>query len=352
MRHVTTLFVALDMLIPHLNNGNVALVQAAFLVIIEAVRFVGGALRQFVLDDKGCVAILAWGLPRAAHGAEDDADRAIKCALGLQHGLHEVLREEGAVGKAVSGPCFGIAAGEAYVGLVGATQRCEYAMMGPSVNLSARLMGKAAPWQVLIDEVAKNNALLANPNMVFRAHPPVQAKGYDKEVPVFVPQVGRRLLTHSNTQRSLLSEFTESWGRMELRVQMVGKVASVLADSPEGLMIDFPFNALVGIVDRLKIANYAEAKSAVQVLQGSRCFRLLSRGAERGHMCCSFIVREIQRWVLGLLPEEQIASVKELYSLWVNGLFDRLASRNDLQKRRASSTEAQRRLNVQERGES
>ena len=33
--------------------------------------------RQFVLDDKGCVAILAWGLPRAAHGRGQDASRAI-----------------------------------------------------------------------------------------------------------------------------------------------------------------------------------------------------------------------------------------------------------------------------------
>lgn len=37
----------------------------------------------------------------------------------------------------------GITSGKAYCGLVGSPLRHEYAVMGPSTNLSARLMGKA-----------------------------------------------------------------------------------------------------------------------------------------------------------------------------------------------------------------
>ena len=39
----------------------------------------------------------------------------------------------------------GITSGKAYCGLVGSPLRHEYAVMGPSTNLSARLMGKAKP---------------------------------------------------------------------------------------------------------------------------------------------------------------------------------------------------------------
>lgn len=38
----------------------------------------------------------------------------------------------------------GITTGQVYCGFVGASKRCEYAMMGCSVNLSARLMASAS----------------------------------------------------------------------------------------------------------------------------------------------------------------------------------------------------------------
>ena len=46
----------------------------------------------------------------------------------------------------------GIATGQAFCGLVGSAQRCEYAMMGSSVNLAARLMGSCAPNEIRVDE--------------------------------------------------------------------------------------------------------------------------------------------------------------------------------------------------------
>ncbi|CAN0426081.1 unnamed protein product, partial [Ectocarpus sp. 8 AP-2014] len=41
------------------------------------------------------------------------------------------------------GASIGITTGQVYCGFVGASKRCEYAMMGCSVNLSARLMASA-----------------------------------------------------------------------------------------------------------------------------------------------------------------------------------------------------------------
>lgn len=43
----------------------------------------------------------------------------------------------------------GITSGKAYCGEVGSPLRHEYAVMGPSTNLSARLMGKAKPGKYL-----------------------------------------------------------------------------------------------------------------------------------------------------------------------------------------------------------
>ncbi len=45
----------------------------------------------------------------------------------------------------------GITAGTVYCGYVGTERRCEYAMMGTSVNLSARLMSAAPPDTICVD---------------------------------------------------------------------------------------------------------------------------------------------------------------------------------------------------------
>ncbi len=61
-------------------------------------------------------------------------------------------------------------------------------MVGPSVNLAARLMGKAKPWQVLVEETVHDAALIADSSWIFHPQPPVKAKGYDHMVAVFVPE--------------------------------------------------------------------------------------------------------------------------------------------------------------------
>ncbi len=45
----------------------------------------------------------------------------------------------------------GITAGTVYCGYVGTERRCEYAMMGTSVNLSARLMSAAPLDTICVD---------------------------------------------------------------------------------------------------------------------------------------------------------------------------------------------------------
>merc|ERR1712118_363683 len=115
--------------------------------------------------------------------------------------------------------------------------------MGPSVNLAARLMGKAKPWQVLVEECVHDKALSVETTWRFTSHAAVNAKGYDE---------------------------------------------------------DFPMLALVNIVNTQKIATYAEAKQAVTQLQDSRFFRLF-RGTQRGNPSCAWAVDEVHQWVLALV---------------------------------------------------
>jgi Adenylate and Guanylate cyclase catalytic domain len=78
----------------------------------------------------------------------------------------------------------GATMGNAYCGVVGGILRHEYAVLGPSVNLAARLMASSANPGVLVDDAIRR---LADRSHGFKALTPVNAKGYSKPVAIFEP---------------------------------------------------------------------------------------------------------------------------------------------------------------------
>lgn len=74
--------------------------------------------------------------------------------------------------------------GRAYCGVVGGISRHEYAVLGPCVNLSARLMCSACNPGILVDN---NVRLRAKTEFTFNSLHPVTAKGYANPVPIFEP---------------------------------------------------------------------------------------------------------------------------------------------------------------------
>lgn len=74
--------------------------------------------------------------------------------------------------------------GRAYCGVVGGLTRHEYAVLGPSVNLAARLMSSPRNPGILVDNAVR---LLADQSYAFNALAPVRAKGYPEPVPIYEP---------------------------------------------------------------------------------------------------------------------------------------------------------------------
>jgi hypothetical protein len=102
------------------------------------------------------------------------AERAIPFTTTVQTLLRTELDVECQIGATF---------GEAYCGIVGGVTRHEYAVLGPSVNLAARLMGSPMNTGFLVDDAIKQKA----GSRQFRALPPVKAKGYSEPVPIFEP---------------------------------------------------------------------------------------------------------------------------------------------------------------------
>lgn len=78
----------------------------------------------------------------------------------------------------------GATLGKVYCGVVGSLTRHEYSVMGPSVNLAARLLSKSNHPGILVDDNIRREAMDWG---TFCAFPAMKAKGYSYLVPVFQP---------------------------------------------------------------------------------------------------------------------------------------------------------------------
>jgi class 3 adenylate cyclase len=134
---------------------------------------VQGHLRQFILDDKGLVLICTFGL-RGSTFPDMVAQRALPFSLSIHSALEKDLGVKSTVGATL---------GRVYCGVVGGLERHEFAVLGPSVNLAARLMASDKNPGVLVDKTVR----LLTTKIFFKPLPAVTAKGYEEPVPVFEP---------------------------------------------------------------------------------------------------------------------------------------------------------------------
>jgi len=128
-----------------------------------------GSLNQFIVDDKGTIMVMAFGLPPLTH--EDDPARGVQAALDMQAALRSLGKRS----------AIGLATGRVFCGALGNTQRRQYAVIGDAVNLSARLM-EAAPDDCLCDPATYQ---AARARFDFETLPPLTLKGKADRVAVY-----------------------------------------------------------------------------------------------------------------------------------------------------------------------
>jgi adenylate cyclase len=156
--------------------------QAYLGEVIQIVQAYGGYLQQIDVGDKGSKYIVLFGSPVAF---ENDLERALYCALDLR-------RASAAAGIPTA---TGINSGSVYCGLVGASVRQEYTVIGDAVNLAARLMQAAEDGRIL---VSRATAHAARPVFSWQDVPAVTVKGRADPIPVIaltglIPQQAIRL---------------------------------------------------------------------------------------------------------------------------------------------------------------
>ncbi len=146
-----------------------------FTEMVDIVFEHSGTLDKFMGD-----AIMAlWGAP-IAH--EDDADRAMQCAIDQLDTLEKMNAKWKESDRQPLAIGIGINFGEVFAGNIGSNRRLEYTVIGDAVNTASRLCSSAGGNEILISEPFYKE--LKNPPKV-EALEPIRVKGKAKKVPVY-----------------------------------------------------------------------------------------------------------------------------------------------------------------------
>lgn len=114
------------------NEEGMDRIQSIVKTVQRSIYRTRGALNKFLMDDKGSVMLICWGLPPLS--SSDDHVRSVLSAMTLI----------GELKKLKCGAFMGITTGTCFTGVCGTIgNRREYSLLGEVVNLSARYMGKA-----------------------------------------------------------------------------------------------------------------------------------------------------------------------------------------------------------------
>ena len=146
-------------------------IQKTVTLVQEAAYHGRATLRQFIIDDKGAVAIIVVGLPPVT--ATKNSSRGLKIALRiLEHGIPAQI---------------GVTTGTCYCGTIGSSSsRGDFAVVGDHINMSARLMAASEEGTVLCD-VNTMFAARLDKSLYFGDSSLIKVKGKKRPIKVYSP---------------------------------------------------------------------------------------------------------------------------------------------------------------------
>ena len=113
-----------------------------------------GKMSEIIIDHQGIIDEIIGDAVFAIFGApisrEDDADRAVQCALDMQEAMRDINRSNLKAGLPEISMGIGINTGTVVAGNIGSEQRSKYGVVGHPVNITARIESRAQGGEVLV----------------------------------------------------------------------------------------------------------------------------------------------------------------------------------------------------------
>jgi adenylate cyclase len=143
--------------------------------MVEVIQRYQGTIDEFIGD----AIFTLFGAPIQR---EDDAERAVACAMAMQLAMEGVNAQNRAEGLPEVEMGIGIHTGEVVVGNIGSEKRAKYGVVGSHVNLTARIESYTVGGQVLISEATRQE-VGSIVNVGERIE--IAAKGIDKPITIY-----------------------------------------------------------------------------------------------------------------------------------------------------------------------
>jgi class 3 adenylate cyclase/tetratricopeptide (TPR) repeat protein len=259
----------------------------------------GGTVEKYAGD-----AVLAlFGAP-IAH--EDDAERAVLCALGMQAAIEPVAEQARTRWTVEPAIRVGVNTGEVVSGIWHAGGRQDVAVSGDAVNTAARIQAAAEPGEVLVGEEAMR---LTHRRIQYGERRDLVLKGKAGTVPAY-PALGLR------------EQLGERWEEPEHLTPLIGRKREMAqlfdawtrAQGGEGQLLTVVGDAGVG-KSRLigELVGKITSSSAIRVVRG----RCLSYGQE----ISLWLIADLLRGLLGIREQEPLDEVRVKLSTAIASLL-------------------------------
>jgi len=144
-------------------------------IMTDVIDTYGGTIDEFIGD----AIMIIFGAPTTG---EDDAERAVACAVAMQLAMEEVNKINAAEGLPTVEMGIGVDTGEVIVGNIGSAKRAKYGVVGRHVNMAARIEAFTVGGQILISESAY---AAAGPIVHIADKIEISVKGSSEPVTVF-----------------------------------------------------------------------------------------------------------------------------------------------------------------------
>jgi class 3 adenylate cyclase/CHASE2 domain-containing sensor protein len=156
-------------------NEVIEVINRYFEHMVEVIARYRGVVNEFLGDGI----LVFFGAPLQA---EDDAERAVACAIEMQNALVKVNEEQRNLHLPELAMGIGINTGEVVVGNIGSERRAAYGAVGSAINIAYRIESYTVGGQILISPGTHDKI---GSNMYIRTTQKVQFKGIDHPVTLY-----------------------------------------------------------------------------------------------------------------------------------------------------------------------
>jgi adenylate cyclase len=175
--------------------------------MVDCVKGARGTFHKYIGD----AIMAAWGdIAVASLGEEDDARNAVRSALLMRVKLRELNVERTEANLLPLRIGIGLNHGEVLVGLIGASSRSEFTVMGDSVNVASRLEGMTKEFKTDL-AISESVRLLLGDEFLVRRLGLIQLKGKTKPTVVYEVLAEKNALQNSSLSPEMVAQYERAF---------------------------------------------------------------------------------------------------------------------------------------------